>query len=58
MALKPEAEQLSIVHSADDRSTDQAQRIRWDKEKQHLIIEAWADTPPRLSLKILPLSHP
>lgn len=58
MALKPEAEQLSIVHSADDRSTDQAQRIRWDKEKQHLIIEAWADTPPRLSLKILPLGHP
>jgi hypothetical protein len=58
MALKPADGQLSIVSSAGDRALNQARRIRWDQEKQHLIIEKWEDAPPRLTLKILPLVQP
>jgi endoglycosylceramidase len=58
MALKPADGQLSIVGSAGARALNQARRIHWDQGKQHLIIEKWADTPPQLSLKILPLGDP
>jgi hypothetical protein len=57
MALKSADGQLGIVSSAGDRDLIQARRIRWGQEKQRLIIEKWEETPPQLSLKILPLSH-
>ncbi|MEY4244659.1 MAG: hypothetical protein RLZZ245_2244 [Verrucomicrobiota bacterium] len=58
MNLKPADGKLSIVSSAGDRALNQARWIRWDKEKQHLIIERWTNTPPHLTMKLLPLGHP
>jgi hypothetical protein len=58
MALKPGDKQLEIVKSAGESDLHQARSIRWDDKKQRLIIEKWAETTPRLAMKIVPLDHP
>jgi len=60
MALKPGDKQLGIVKSADESDRRQADLVRWDDEKLHLIIGKWVEPTPRLIMKIAPLHtiHP
>jgi hypothetical protein len=58
MAMKPSDGKLHVVSSAGDRDRRQADLVRWDDEKLHLIIEKWVEPTPRLAMKIVPLSDP
>lgn len=57
MALQPSDGQLHVVTSADDCESSQARSIRWDPEKQHLVIEKWVEAPSQLDLRISPLEQ-
>ena len=57
MAMNPSDGQLHVLSSLNDSDRNQARWVRWDKEKLHLIIEKWAESTPRLAMKIAPLSH-
>ncbi|MEY3896622.1 MAG: hypothetical protein RLZZ214_2142, partial [Verrucomicrobiota bacterium] len=51
MALKPSDGQLHVVSGAGGDDRGQAQWVRWDNEKLHLIIEKWVEPAPRVALK-------
>lgn len=55
MDMKPSDGKLHVVNSAGDSDRRQANMVRWDDEKLHLIIEKWGETTPRLTIKIAPL---
>jgi hypothetical protein len=55
MALKPSDGKLHVVSSPEDSHRRQAQWVRWDAEKLHLVLEKWEATTPRLAIKIAPL---
>jgi endoglycosylceramidase len=58
MALKPDRRTLHLRASAGERDLRQADWLRWDEEKQRLVIEKWVEPPSRLALKISPLGDP
>lgn len=58
MALKPSDGKLHVVSAIKQSDTRQAGFVSWDAEKLHLTIEEWVQTPPRLEVKIVPLSEP
>ena len=49
--------QLHVLTSSDDRARSQARCVRWDREKQHLVIEKWVEPPSQLDLRISPLEQ-
>jgi hypothetical protein len=57
MASKPGVGELDVIHSAGDLDSRQSRRIRWDDEKQRLVIDAWEVNTPGLDVKIVPLDR-
>jgi hypothetical protein len=55
LVLKPGAAQLSLLNGADKINREQALLVQWDAGSQHLVIEKWIITTPRLTVKISPL---
>ena len=58
MALNPGDQQLSIVKNSDESDLRQAEQIRWDADKLHLIIDKWVVREPKLVMKIVPMPRP
>ncbi len=57
LALKRDAQKLDLVSSVTESDHAQASVIRWDADKLRLIIDHWAATTPKLTVKILPYSE-
>ncbi len=48
------AASLRTVRAASPADGEQAKQVRWDTDKQHLIIEKWVGNAQKLSVKVLP----
>lgn len=57
LALKPGAQELSQLNSADVINRQQANQIKWKADSQHLVIKQWVLKSPTLTVKILPLKE-
>ncbi|MCL5270464.1 MAG: cellulase family glycosylhydrolase [bacterium] len=54
LACPPAGDALQPARAGDADARAQASRVRWDRDRQHVVIENWVSSPRTLTMRVLP----
>lgn len=54
LACPPSGDRLKIVRASDPDARALAVGVHWDRDRQHLVIDAWVNPPATLTVRVTP----